>query len=321
MQPKISVIIPAFDREHIIGETLDSILEQSYDNWECLVVDDGSTDNTEKIVRSYCEEDGRIRFFKRPTRRAKGATTCRNIGIEESSGEYFQFLDSDDLIAGNKFEVQIKELKSASKNAISTCKWGSARVNSKEAAIYHGLPTYFSTRRPLDLIEVYGKRFTYLPPHVFLVPKTVLLESGKWKEELNHNVNDDGEFFSRIILASSEIIYCEETYVLYRTGAGGRITGGKKQEEGRLGYMKSLELIDENIRRSTGTSSTNVYIKQRKAELYYKLKKENPELIEENRDFFIGKASSEKYYFSRLLSGLKNRLSRRVEVIDSSSAV
>lgn len=319
MESKISVIIPAFNRGHIIGETLNSVLDQSYSNWECLIVDDGSTDNTEKIVRSYMEEDTRIKFFIRPTKRAKGATTCRNIGIEESTGEYFQFLDSDDLLSKNKFEIQLKELKSGSKTAICTCKWGTARVNSREAKIYHGLSTYFSTRSPIDLIATYGKRLTYFPPHVFLVPKAVLLESGKWNEELNNNVNDDGEFFSRIILASSEIIYCKDTYVLYRTGAGGRLTSSKKAEEKRLGYMKSLELIENNIRRSIGTSN-HIYIEQRKAELYYRLKKENPALVEKNQDFFLGKSSRLKYYFLRLLSGLKNKLSRRVEVIKLSSA-
>ncbi|KAF2513554.1 glycosyltransferase family 2 protein [Flavobacterium foetidum] len=97
MIPLISIIIPAYNRAHIIHETLESICEQSYQNWECIIVDDGSTDNTNQIVNHYIEKDSRFQFYNRPSDRLKGANACRNFGLEKSKGEYVMFLDSDDV--------------------------------------------------------------------------------------------------------------------------------------------------------------------------------------------------------------------------------
>lgn len=93
----ISIIIPTFNREDLIAETLDSVLVQSSSNWECIVVDDGSTDNTWNVLRKYAERNNRIKIFKRE-RIPKGAPTCRNIGAAQAAGDYFIFLDSDDLL-------------------------------------------------------------------------------------------------------------------------------------------------------------------------------------------------------------------------------
>lgn len=95
---KISIIIPTFNREQLIGETLDSILAQTYKNWECIVVDDGSSDYTEKLMGFYTEKDSRIQFHHRPTDRKKGANTCRNYGFELCEGAYINWFDSDDLM-------------------------------------------------------------------------------------------------------------------------------------------------------------------------------------------------------------------------------
>lgn len=106
---KISIIIPSFNRENLISETLDSVLAQSYQNWECLVVDDGSTDGSVKIVKRFAQKDKRFKFFQR-NRNPKGAPTCRNIGIENAEGEYVVFLDSDDLMAPWCLEERNKEV-------------------------------------------------------------------------------------------------------------------------------------------------------------------------------------------------------------------
>lgn len=95
--PKVSVIIPTYNRAHIISETLDSILNQTYQNWECIIVDDGSNDDTENIINKYLKDDNRFKFYRRPDDRLKGANACRNYGIENSCGAYIMFLDSDDI--------------------------------------------------------------------------------------------------------------------------------------------------------------------------------------------------------------------------------
>lgn len=104
----ITIIIPTFNRAHLIGETLDSVLAQTYENWECIVVDDGSCDGTWEVVESYCKDDERIKLFKRDIH-SKGAPFCRNMGVEKSKGSYLIFLDSDDLLAN--YSLQNRVLK------------------------------------------------------------------------------------------------------------------------------------------------------------------------------------------------------------------
>lgn len=103
----ISIIIPTYNRAKVIEETLASIVKQTYTNWECIIIDDGSTDHTEQIISNYLVKDQRIRFFKRSIDRPKGANACRNQGLEYSKGEYVQFFDSDDLMHPDKIKVKL----------------------------------------------------------------------------------------------------------------------------------------------------------------------------------------------------------------------
>ena len=96
--PLVSIVIPSFNRCDLIRETIESVQAQTIADWELLVVDDGSTDNTQEVVRSYAELDGRIRFMER-THQPKGPSSCRNIGIAAARAPYCMFLDSDDLLA------------------------------------------------------------------------------------------------------------------------------------------------------------------------------------------------------------------------------
>lgn len=105
--PLVSIIIPSFNRADLITETLESVIAQTYQNWECIVVDDGSTDNTESLLRKLSKKDQRFKFYQRH-REPKGAPTCRNIGLEKSNGEYIIFLDSDDLLANFCVDRRVK---------------------------------------------------------------------------------------------------------------------------------------------------------------------------------------------------------------------
>lgn len=96
--PLVTVVIPSFNRYDLIQETIKSVQAQTISDWELLIVDDGSTDNTQEVVRRYAEEDPRIRLFER-TYQPKGPSSCRNIGIAEARAPYCIFLDSDDLLA------------------------------------------------------------------------------------------------------------------------------------------------------------------------------------------------------------------------------
>lgn len=107
MNALASIIIPTFNRAHLLGETLNSVINQTYSNWECIVVDDGSSDYTEQLMEFYSQKDPRIIFVRRPDNRPKGANACRNYGFELSKGEYVNWFDSDDLMTPNHIESKL----------------------------------------------------------------------------------------------------------------------------------------------------------------------------------------------------------------------
>lgn len=96
-QPLVSIVTPMFNSEKYIEQTIESVLQQQYSNWELIIVDDGSSDGSWEIVCNKALEDKRIKPFKRE-RLPKGVSTSRNVGIQNSRGEYIIFLDSDDLL-------------------------------------------------------------------------------------------------------------------------------------------------------------------------------------------------------------------------------
>ena len=102
-----SIIIPTFNREYLLQYTLDSILNQTYINWECILVDDGSTDDTLGVIKKYLFIDSRFKFYKRPFYIKKGANSCRNFGFSKISGEFIQWFDSDDIMPLNSIEDRI----------------------------------------------------------------------------------------------------------------------------------------------------------------------------------------------------------------------
>jgi len=107
--PTVSVIIPTYNRAHLIGRAIQSVLNQTYQDFEIIVVDDGSTDNTKEIVKSL--DDKRIRYIRH--KENKGGGAARNTGIKAAIGEYIAFLDSDDEWLPEKLECQMKVFKNA----------------------------------------------------------------------------------------------------------------------------------------------------------------------------------------------------------------
>ena len=103
--PLVSVIIATFNRSELIIDTLRSIEAQSYTNWECLVVDDGSTDNTFEVVSEFVNKDPRFKYLI--NKRKKGGPGAWNTGLSECKGEYVQFFSDDDLIHREKFSLLV----------------------------------------------------------------------------------------------------------------------------------------------------------------------------------------------------------------------
>ena len=104
---RVSIIIPCYNQAKYLEETLYSILNQTYSNWECLIVNDGSSDETEQIAKQFTARDKRFNYFFKEN---GGLSSARNFGLNKSTGTYIQFLDSDDFIDNAKLELSINEL-------------------------------------------------------------------------------------------------------------------------------------------------------------------------------------------------------------------
>lgn len=108
MNPKISVIVPCYNQAVYLDECLQSVLDQTFQDWECIIVNDGSTDQTEETAIKWTEKDKRFTYI---SKKNGGLSSARNAGLEKASGEYIQFLDSDDMIHREKFSKSLSGTK------------------------------------------------------------------------------------------------------------------------------------------------------------------------------------------------------------------
>lgn len=109
----VSIVMPAYNAEKYISESIESVLNQTYRNFELIIVNDCSNDNTEKIILNYKKKDKRITYIKNEIN--KGVGESRNVGVQNSIGNWIAFIDSDDLWSNNKIEKQMKFIKNDEK--------------------------------------------------------------------------------------------------------------------------------------------------------------------------------------------------------------
>lgn len=218
--PTVSIIIPIFNRLDLLRETIKSVQEQSYSDWECLLVDDGSKPETISFIQSKCDEDTHFRFIQRE-RMPKGAPTCRNIGKEAARGRFLLFLDSDDLLAPWCLERRVVEME-ANKDA---------DVGLFQGLSFHDQPLdkkYFANRfqegeSGEDLLAMYLQReinwHTTAP-----LWKNDFVKSIFWDESASHW--QDREFHIQAILNHPQV-FVSSTLPDYfkRSGGGGNVSG------------------------------------------------------------------------------------------------
>ena len=108
--PKIAIIIPVYNREHLLSCTLDSIIEQSFTDWECILVDDHSSDDSFEVMELYKKKDSRFKIYKRPNELKKGANTCRNFGFTKSIAPIVKWFDSDDIMLPDHLNIAYQTL-------------------------------------------------------------------------------------------------------------------------------------------------------------------------------------------------------------------
>lgn len=115
---KVSIITPTYNCARFIGETIESVINQTYQDWEMIIVDDCSSDNTEEIVKKYSKDDNRIKYVK--LEQNSGAAMARNKAMELATGKYMAFLDSDDIWTKDKLDKQIKFMEKNNYNITCT---------------------------------------------------------------------------------------------------------------------------------------------------------------------------------------------------------
>ena len=285
----VSIIIPSYNRGHLIGETLDSVLKQTYLNWECIVIDDGSTDNTETLLEEYCKLDSRFRYHKRPPTLSKGSCVCRNLGYELSKGTFIKWLDSDDLLSSEIIATQVDALlKSGSTLNISTAKFDFFQ-DSIQAYRPRKEQVNKNYKQGFNLLIDLGIYDAFLPAHSYLMHKDVLSKSGLWNEKLL--INQDGEFFVRVLLNVKEVIHANQGMVYYRFGVGddnvSRVSSPQKAKDVILSWI----LIDTYIKIYSKENESIQYVKNAKRSLLKII--DDKDLLKEF-DFFLER---EKFNF------------------------
>lgn len=211
MTPLVSIIVPVFNAELWLADTLRSALAQTWKRKEIIVVDDGSTDKSLNIARSFESSEVAVISLVHA-----GQTVALNAGLKQAQGELIQYLDADDLLASNKIEVQAARLLTESKDAISTSRWGRFYDPDPSNTRMEEHADFQDYDAPIDwLLQSWNGRGT-MPPVAWLLPRSVVDRCGGWNENLT--LSNDTEYFTRAVLTSSRIAYCPEAHGYYRSG-------------------------------------------------------------------------------------------------------
>jgi glycosyltransferase involved in cell wall biosynthesis len=226
----ISFIIPMYNRANLVGETLDSVLAQTYQGWECIVVDDGSTDNSLEVVQEYCNRDQRIRLMSRPKEREKGAPTCRNIGVENTTGEYVYFLDSDDLLSPEFSQTIIDAIKNYPEAEYAAFQFD-AFLESPSKPTYHSRkfnPAKGTLFEQIMMNHVQSNTQTYLWKRSLLERIPML-----WREGFRAHC-DDADFAKRTVCTASNGVWLDIPCLIHvRHNNTDSISGNDKKNVSR----------------------------------------------------------------------------------------
>ena len=214
MNELVSIIIPLYNRADIVAETLDSIMLQTYKEFECIVVDDDSTDNSIEIANSFVLKDSRFKLFKRPSYLKKGACNCRNYGYENCSGKYIQWFDSDDIMLPTMLEEKINALKTNDGvDAVSMpISYFTTDINITSFDEFSLLRNV--TDNPA--FELLSTKFSMCTPQVMF--RKSFLSTQKKLFNNNLTKNQETEFFVRLLLSKPTITFIENRSILIRSG-------------------------------------------------------------------------------------------------------
>lgn len=242
MSVLVSIIIPVYNAERHLAGCLESAIKQTWKNIEIIVIDDGSTDASLKVARTYADGKKIIVI----SQKNKGASAARNAGVKVAKGLYIQFLDADDLLSPDKIENQLDVLQ-GSVNQLALCRTIHF-LDGEDPA--EGEITnewfYADSSNPVDfLIKLYaGDEMPgfggMIQPNAWLTPRALLEKAGPWNEF--RCPDDDGEFFCRVILASGGVKFSDKGFNYYRKYKTASSLSGQKSAEAFENIISTLNL-------------------------------------------------------------------------------
>ena len=246
MKPLVSILIPAYNAQEWIAETIKSAIAQTWGRKEIIIVDDGSTDQTLAVARRFASKDVLV-----VAREHQGAAAARNHAFSLSRGDYIQWLDADDLLAANKIAKQMEYWERCqSPRTLLSSEWGCFMYRTNRAK-FSPTPLWCDLSAVEWLLQKMGQHL-YMQTATWLVSRDLTEAGGPWDTRLSND--DDGEYFCRVILASDGIRFVPEARVFYRQTPSSRLSyigrSNKKQDSMLLSmqlqvkYIQSLEESD-----------------------------------------------------------------------------
>ena len=243
MRRLVSILIPAFNAEKWLADTLRSAVAQTWQRKEIIVVDDGSTDETLAIARQF-ESDG-VSII---TQENQGAAAARNKAFSVSKGDYIQWLDADDLLAPDKIARQIQVIhERPSGQSLLSSAWAPFTYRHYRAK-FAPTPLWCDLSPVEWLLRKMGQNL-YMQTATWLVSRELSEAAGPWDTRLLGD--DDGEYFCRVLLASKGVRFVPQAKVYYRTSGSTGLSyvgrSSKKMEAQwlsmlmHIGYLRSLE--------------------------------------------------------------------------------
>jgi glycosyltransferase involved in cell wall biosynthesis len=209
MEPLVSILIPAFNAERWIAQTIQSALGQTWPRKEIIVVDDGSSDQTLTIARQFGSKTVSI-----STQTNQGAAAARNKAFSISQGEFIQWLDADDLLAPDKITLQLADEENRTEETLHSCVYSTFyRYSGRARVVSNSLGRDLDAR---DWLVTALKTGDWFPPHAWLVSRRLTQHVGPWDERLS--LNDDGEYFCRVVSVSARVKFHSQARCFYRTG-------------------------------------------------------------------------------------------------------
>jgi len=237
--PLVSIIIPTYNDGLVVCQAIDCSLNQTYKNREVIVVDDGSTDATEQLLKERYQD--KIVYVRQENR---GPGAARNRGVRNASGKYVQFLDADDLIDRDKIRMQIDLLKGVPGRALSYCDY--VYCDMDDITVIHKdryLSPVLQKEKPYYDIMMKWETELSIPMHCFLFDVALFKENGiAFDERLPSN--EDWDCWMDIFALQPHVVYIDKVLAYYRIRRGSRCSNRLKM---RKGYLWA---IDKQIRKN-----------------------------------------------------------------------